>query len=433
MVNDFFIKSIIINNKEIIVEQMVDIENKGINILATTELIKELNIKGDLIKQNSLDYIKVKTKSNAIYTLFNCFVWLNTLFISIVYHELIKADVNSNNFMCEKLIVELEFFYPDIFSENICYMNENIKIEHNISDNDYNVIIYSKTQKNSEFLFKTFICFFQYLNLLIGYFPKIKKRYYYNNNEIIETQNELSIIYSLSCNKFNERFFSSIDNTTFNNSFGNYIKFYKKAYFQMQMLFYVLIEKNTFLDMDFTNLLQAFDGLYNNLSLFDDNRYLFPKKMNKEIIKRINEIDFTNILNKYSNNYDSSFDLKNLLGDYLCKMYEKKYREKLSDLVSFDNYIVFKKEKDAQLDFIEINSLIKKCTNTRNQFSHVSRKEEIMEPQEIIEYKYKFILLFKLLIYQEIGLYDKVIKASLKNSIENCDKFIIEHSNNKTN
>jgi hypothetical protein len=91
------------------------------------------------------------------------------------------------------------------------------------------------------------------------------------------------------------------------------------------------------------------------------------------------------------------------------------YRRKLKKMFGYDNFLVFKEEKKGKnKPFITYDLLINKCVNSRNKFSHVIDNEDYLFETENIVYIHKFILIFRLLILEEIGL-KKYINTQLLN------------------
>ena len=60
------------------------------------------------------------------------------------------------------------------------------------------------------------------------------------------------------------------------------------------------------------------------------------------------------------------------------------------------------------------DTFIEKCVNSRNKFSHVDENENYLFENENVVYIHKLILVFRLLVLEEIGL-DKEINLSYLN------------------
>ena len=91
------------------------------------------------------------------------------------------------------------------------------------------------------------------------------------------------------------------------------------------------------------------------------------------------------------------------------------YRKKLKNMFKYNQYVVFKEEKkNNNSPFIKYDTFIEKCVNSRNKFSHVDENENYLFENENVVYIHKLILVFRLLVLEEIGL-DKEINLSYLN------------------
>ena len=413
------IKSIILNiGLEIAVEQIIDKEN-GIKFYITKPVHDNFDILLGLRKTVSLEKIKVRTLKNKIYTLFNCFYTVrgnDDLYIHLVFNEIVRNEVEERNFKCEKLIVEFENINElkqKEFSENINFSINNITVSHLINKEKYEVVISSENPIERDTLFSYFSDYFEILNLIIGYFPTIIKTTYFSNTKHYIVENEIVSKY-ITSDEYRKRdlgFLHSINNNALKEAYVSYRKFSDNAILQMSMYFMSTMKKNSYVEINVVNILQTLDGIFDKLSVFKDQIEDYSTDMNDDIINVIKSIDFSNINTKYN----SSVKINDKIVSCINRMNYIQYRRKLKKMFGYDNFLVFKEEKKAKNKlFITYDLLINKCVNSRNKFSHVIDNEDYLFETENIVYIHKFVLIFRLLILEEIGL-KKYINMQLLN------------------
>ena len=283
-------------------------------------------------------------------------------------------------------------------------------IKHLINKNKYEVIISSLRVKNTEELFSYFADYFELINLIIGYFPTITKTTYKLNSKVYIVENDVVNKY-VTADEYRKRdlgFLNNLDNETFKNAYIKYRDFSKRALLQLSMYFMSTMKKKSYIEINVVNILQTLDGLYNKLTVFENKTEDFSKEMNEDIVDYIKTIDFKHINKKYGN--DTNINDKIISS--INRMNYISYRKKLKNMFKYGQYVVFKEEKkNNNLPFIKYDTLIEKCGNSRNKFSHVDEKENYLFEIENVVYIHKLILIFRLLVLEEIGL-DKEINLS---------------------
>ena len=142
--------------------------------------------------------------------------------------------------------------------------------------------------------------------------------------------------------------------------------------------------------------------------------------MNIDIINKIKDMDFSVINEKYG----SDININERIVKSIERMYKINYGKKLKNMFKFDSYFVFKEEKKGQKPFIKYGKLIGKCVNSRNKISHVVSIDECFNAMENAVYIYKFILIFRLLILQEIDLSNNINKSILNGHILLINNYI---------
>lgn len=413
------IKSIILENGiEIDVEQLSDKED-GIKFYVTDLVHDNFDILLGLRQTVPLNKIYVRTLKNKVYTLFNCFYTVrgsDELFIHLVFNEIVREKVDVRNFECNQLIVEFDCtdnLKSKEFSEDINFTADDVSIKHLINKNKYEVIISSSSIKNTEELFSYFADYFELINLIIGYFPTITKITYKLNSKAYIVENEVVNKY-VTADEYRKRdlgFLNNLNNETFKNSYIKYRDFSKRALLQLSMYFMSTMKKKSYIEINVVNILQTLDGLYDKLTIFENKIEDYSKEMNDEIVDYIKTLDFKYINNKYNN--DTNINDK--ITTMISRMNYISYRKKLKNMFRYGNYVIFKEErKSNNSPFIKYDTLIEKCVNSRNKFSHVDEKENYLFEDENVVYIHKLILIFRLMVLEEIGL-DKEINMSYLN------------------
>lgn len=403
------IKSIILDSGlEINVEQLANKEN-GIKFYVTELVHDNFDILDRLHKTIPLEKIKVRTLKNKIYTLFNCFYTVrgnDELYIHLVFNEIVRCEVEDRNFKCNKLIVEFDNtnnLKCKDFSENINFSVDDVKIKHMTNKNKYEVIISSKDYKERDTLFSYFSDYFEIINLIIGYFPSIVKTTYKSNSKSYVIENEIVSKY-ITSDEYKKRdlgFLENLDNETFKEAYIKYRNFSENALLQMSMYFMSTMKRNSYVEINVVNVLQTLDGLYDKLSKFKNKIVDYSSEMNDDIINLIKSVDFSDINSKYNNN----ININNKIVGCIGRMNYVQYRMKLKNMFEYNDYIVFKEEKkNNNKPFIKYNTLINKCVNSRNKFSHVVDNKDYLFETENVVYIHKLILIFRLLVLEEIGL-----------------------------
>lgn len=428
MLKKIKVKSIILNDKkEISVEQFYD-DDDGIKLYLNDELHDALDFLTAYREFVHLDKIKIRTDSDDIWTLFDCCYIIkkkDRQYIHLYYYSFVENDVDSRNFLCNKLSAEFEIsksLINRIFSENIDFVVDDITIKQDMNDDNCIIIISSSTVKTYDELFEYFIIYLELLNFIFGYFPKIKTITYFLNDTKIILNEELADKY-ISADKYthkDECFVCNIDNNTLKKAFTKYKLFSKNAELQINMYFIATMKKNSYIEIDIVNILQILDGIYDKLSIFENQTEDYCVEMNNDIISKIKDIDFSEINKKYG----SDIDINEKIIKSIERMYKINYCKKLKNMFKYDSYFVFKEERKKHEPFIEYGKLIGKCVNSRNKISHVVPIDECFNAMENAVYIYKFILIFRLLILQEIDLSDNINKSFLNGHILLINNYI---------
>ena len=422
------IKSIILDNGiESTVETIQNKEN-GIKFYINDFVHDNFDILGGLRKTISLDKLKVRTLSDRIYTLFNCFYTVrgsDELYIHLIFNEIVQSNVSERNFKCNGLVIEFDKpVYPKIkeFSEDINFTIDGVTIKHKVNTVKYDISFISNELIDRDILFSYFSDYFEIINLINGYFPTIKKMRYIIDSKKIAVENELVSKY-ISSDEYRKNdlaFLNNISNDIFEQAYIKYREFSKSALLQLSMFFMSTMKKNSYVKINVVNLLQTLDGLYDKLTIFKNKIVDYCPEMNTEIIERIKTIDFSDIKEKYN----SSIDINEKISSCIFRMNKISYRNKLKNIFEYDDYVIFKEEKNNTIPFIKYNSFVNKCVNSRNKFSHVADNNDYLFELENTTYIFKIILVIRLLLLDEIGLGKCIDKNLLNLHIELLNDYI---------
>lgn len=423
------IKSIMFKSNEFKIKQINDSEN-GIKFYLQEEFKKYFPGTVDSSDTYSLETLKVRTLNNEVWTLFNCHFYyysnaLDDYYIHLTYGEIVKNNVDDRDFTCNKLIVKLKWYKIiefDLFCDKLSFNYDNCKISVNKFKNYIKVEIKSNDHTKTSALDKHFTYIFELLNIIYGYFLKRASVVYYNDTEKIIVENNIADKY-ISSKKYIKKdlyFLSSIDIVGFKNIYSKYIDLRKKAQLQFDLYFISTMESNQYNELNVVSILQIFDGIFDKLSQFSDKLVCYPEELNEEIIYCINKIDFSDLCFKY----DIKVDINKRILDRIKCMYYSSYDKKLRTIFKINNKLIFNKEIYNITNHLNFNVLIEKCKNSRNKISHADDKDVYLNKLENCVYLYKFVLTFRMLIFNEIHLEKYIDKFKLIRHINNLDSYI---------
>lgn len=260
------------------------------------------------------------------------------------------------------------------------------------------------------------------LFFVYGHFLKRKEVIYYKDGNKIIVENKIVDKYITSKRyiKSYTMFFNNISDDEFKDLYKNYVIVREKCCLQLDLFFISIMESNAYSELNVVSILQVFDGIFNKLSLFSDSVESYSKDLNDQIIKKINNIDFSDLCNKY--NIKINFNEK--ITKVIASMYLCSFDKKLRKIFKIKKGIIFEKELKKSKNHLHFNNLVEKCKNSRNKISHADDKEEYLKEMENSVYIHKFILTFRMLIISEIGLEKKLNISKLQVHINNLDLYI---------
>ncbi len=300
---------------------------------------------------------------------------------------------------------------PNIF-DNIETTIENVK--YTIQDNSDNLkIILESETINNRGLDEVFLELYAYINIVIGYYPELLSGLEFDVKCIAEKyKTGEKHIYNDVC------FICRITSNNFKKSYEKFLKIYRKISFQIDY-YSVATSKigDCYCQIAIVNILQCLDGIYKCLEITKTKIYYLTKKQADKIRKKVRNIGLSDITHSKM----KQDKIKERLKQNTDRINEENYDTKLTNLFNDieNKYRVFHFEKDE-----DFRKFIIKCKRTRNKFSHASNEikdKEQFNGTESAFYLYKLILVFRLLIIDEIGL-DKLINEELlKKLIINID------------
>lgn len=416
---------IIIDDNKVMVEQIINKE-KGIKFFLNEKISGYFHFSSN--KSIHTDKLIIG-RNNKNITLLDCFYTIRNnldgrLYVHLIYNEYTNCIVHSRNFIANKLVVSLnkEKINESIFNK-VSFTFDNYRIRYSVKKNSIDIIVSAKTKSNRYDLFNIFTYNFELLNIILGFFPIIIKSVYYDEkNRIVLNQKYVDKYYTnIEYIKSDLCFFDKIDTDLIKGCFQEYIIFSETNKMHIDTYFLSLMKKSSYIDVRTVNILHSLDGMYDKLKIYSNQVEEYPYEMNVKIIEKLKEIDISDIQKEYNTNINISSKIDNIFK----RAYLYGYRNKLKKLFSFDSYIVFENEKNKKIP-MNFNSLIEKCINTRNGHSHADEHEELsyLNSTECISYFFKLILLYRLQIMNQLGIYSKINKENLKNHISNLDRYI---------
>ena len=264
-------------------------------------------------------------------------------------------------------------------------------------------------------------------NIIYGYFLKRCQVIYYNDDEKIIVENNIVDKYISSKNyiKNDLYFLNSINVDEFENIYSKYIDLRKKAQLQFDLYFISTMESNQYTELNVVLILQVFDGIFDKLLQFSDKLVCYPEELNIQIVDCINQIDFSDLCHKYK----VDIDINKRIIDRIENMHYSSYDKKLRTIFKINNKLIFEKEINKAKNHLSFNNLIEKCKNSRNKISHADDKAVYLKELENTVYLHKFVLTFRMLIFNEIFLYKYVDNIKLSRCINNFDSYIESNLN----
>lgn len=300
---------------------------------------------------------------------------------------------------------------PKIF-ENCIYDFGDFKISIEYVNNELELGITSDTLDMEE-VKEIYWDFYSYLNILLGYYPVISENTFMSKAEL---ENIADQFRTKECYiRASEQYIKSMDIETFKKSFIAFRKVNKKASFQLSMFNVSMMESVHYPEIAVINLLQSLDGLYEELFSNKSNNSKIRKQKLNYVKNTLNSIDIENINdNEYEN-----------IKGYMQKISDITFIDKLRLMTTLTKYDVFKYEKELnECEKYSFEKIMNKFVNTRNKFSHSINKKDVLSGTESAVYIFKIIMLYRLLIFEKIGISSLIDEEEFLNNLKEWDTYI---------
>lgn len=342
-----------------------------------------------------------------------------------IFLKLKNKDYNAEHYVV---------FMPKLFNyESVNF--EKFKIIFNYKFDNFFGIEFESKELSKEELSKIALIFYSYLKILIGYYPKIIECSFMNLEDFPEKYKTKS-----SYIRDDGQYIYSVDYNKFFKSFDNFINLYDRCLQQLSIFDCSIMVCSHYSDISIVNILQALDGIFDNLSFTSSVREIVDEDTKEKLIKSV--VNFKNIssiieteekykkLSKEEKNNKIN-KLKSNFNDNLIRVNKLNFKDKLDFLFNSTIVDVFEFEKELLLDNkYYYNNLLKLFKNTRNMISHSSSEEsDILNGKESIGYIYKLLLVFRLLIFKEIGLEEKIDIKKLNQDIKSMNEYLFKEEN----
>lgn len=378
-----------------------------------------------------------------------------------IYYE-VEEDINkeewyiihSNNiyvseeFIDDNLenIVETQFDYTkNIYNEEFKEYNIDIENKVIINKKEYNIKINadgitissleSCTEVESIYIYHLVI---EVLLIFYGFFPKIKSAKYImqNKEEIVKYFKESEKYYSKRTNVIKVNYIKKFNEIKLDEILNQWILLKEVINLSFNGMLLSQKESSMYVDVGLCNLLQSLDGLGNNLYRSNEFNEVFPEK-----IENTEKTKNTEKITKYLITIIKEFKRFELIGKSECKKFisNVKFKKTHRDFHEIINIIlkkydsIFQKENmygnKNECEFLLKTEEIKKRTGSeRHQLSHMDKKTECFDLEQKQLYYYKYFIIYRLIIMDELKLTDFIDMHKLIKFKDNMERKYIHMS-----
>lgn len=321
-------------------------------------------------------------------------------FVHLLFNNVIYDFVDSYDLKCNKLNVILD--NRKYIINNFFKFNE-VKLENDITLKLGNNYFYFQNFEitNIDKIYSTFISFYEFFNLLAGFFPKIRGICYYLDDKKYKYVFDIpeKFITKRQYVKNDSFFTPALTKNKFLILFNKFNKLRNSMPLSFDVYYCSMMECTAYPEVSVVNILQSLDGMFYKLTIFKENWNLFDEKTKKKIIERYYEVNISDICDS------ATFDInriKGLIGNIDRPPFSFKIELYLN---VYEN--LFKNEKNIytknKKSYFEV--LLEKFVNTRNKFSHACESNKAyLNGTESALYIFKLHLLFRLCIMKEISM-----------------------------
>ena len=374
------------------------------------------------------DYVsvlKLKNKNTNIY-LQDCYAQIkNANCCTFLYETKIEGEDNINistahanriDFVIDTLPTPM-LIYLKNSEHSFPELNFKVKIEESLNGSTSKIISIASLKSDTIENFETL--FFDILELFFicyGFYPYIKDEIVYIGNKQIKITRLQKTIFMP--NKSFAHWSTIIKHDLkLDYTLLPYITLKKKNPIIILMLTEAVHSTNVTANVLLTFLLQAIEGFVRTFKKKEQKK--FDECLKKNLLNCIfNSLDNFEIPEKYDINFgDIINSIKGLLGNINTKDFKECFLLAVNTTKS--TISIF--EQEYKQGLLEKDSqFLKEIANTRNQFSHITAKENTFENiYEIIKIKSKCELLLRVLILEQLG--SKVGIVEIKNIVKNID------------
>ena len=400
--SEYNFKKIFYKDKEYEVS-LIDYDETGIKLsFYGKKFLDEFDLD---FKQHTLANLKCVTIDNSKMTLFNVgFTIRNSektgFFVHLLFNNVIYDFVDSYELKCNKLNVILD--NKKYIINNFFKFNE-VKLENDITLKlESNYFCFQRLKViNTDEIYSIFISFYEFFNLLVGFFPPIREMCYYLDDKKYRYVFDIpeKFITKQEYRKNDSFFTYAITKNEFLILFNKFNKLRNNMSLSFDIYYCSMMECTAYPEFSVVNILQSLDGMFYKLTIFEENWNLFDEKIKKKIIERYCEVNISDICDS------ATFDInriKGLIGNIDRPSFSFKIKHYLN---VYEN--LFKNEKNIctknKKSYFEV--LLEKFVNTRNKFSHVCESnKDYLNGTESALYIFKLHLLFRLCIMKEISM-----------------------------
>lgn len=397
-----------------LIKTVLELDINGKMILNEKE--RTLSIQNDDYLKSQIDIMRIWSYDNVIHleaengkfiTLINCIDSNIDYDNNIMYlkYEHIFEGIKTN-----KCFVDNIKKYKVILQDNILLEKDVVSRmgKYDIKlGRDFIEIESKNGTTNSNILFEKFLSIYQFISVCTGYFPRIKSFELYQNNNIIHEYGQMPYFCYSSDDMIKKEYgLVKLEDISDIGKFvlklgrlkENIGKYPIIGLFLSQMVY------NKYMEDFLVTLLQSIDG-YCSSKIKDK----LPEKSDKDkkTIKYLKKnIDEYDMLNNNS---------KKKIKEYIEKYHDPCFKDYLKYLI--DNYtllqeifyeeIKLESNKKSKCNlYLSENVFLDKCVNERNKISHMTQKDKdkLFELFQSINAYYKWLLAYRIIILQEIGI-----------------------------
>lgn len=282
----------------------------------------------------------------------------------------------------------------DVFAFNLkrCWKHVRNETTYTIDvltiGNKKEVYIKLSRQENFSNVFKLFCEIIKYECLFDGCFFKVNK--FLIDGIDYYDQIEKTILRYFNSDKKYIRLSQPINDTEYKSGFLEWEKYNKKAFNINQMYFYIGYEKDLTADMKIALFSEVFEPLSNYLN----------KAYNMPIINQDSYRDVIEHCPECNKDYVKKIKRKITLKD------------RIESVIQMYGNVIF--------DADDTNAMVSKIVKTRNKMLHVdSNKKDTLSGGQCGFYLEKFVDMYRVIVLQELKLWNRELENELKKSIYN--------------